>query len=76
MFRRKKEMQSLINASRKSLAEAENKITERNKIIKNQMEENKLLKAKIVDLENNIEFLTNNLCSRKLKELVQPSHQN
>ena len=33
-------------------------------------------RKRITDLENNIEFLTNNLCSRKLKELVQPSHQN
>lgn len=31
---------------------------------------------KIKDLENNIEFLTNNIGSRKLKELVRPSHQN
>ncbi len=33
-------------------------------------------RKRIIDLENNIEFLTNNLGSRKLKELVQPSHQN
>lgn len=33
-------------------------------------------RKRIIDLENNIEFLTNNIGSRKLKELVQPSHQN
>ena len=33
-------------------------------------------RKRIIDLEKNIEFLTNNIGSRKLKELVQPSHQN
>lgn len=33
-------------------------------------------RKRIIDLENNIEFLTNNLGSRKLKELVQRSNQN
>lgn len=75
MFKRRKEMQSLINSSRKSLAEAENKITERNKLMKYQYETNKKLKTKIVDLENNIEFLVNNLSPKK-RELARPDNQN
>lgn len=64
MFRSRKEMQSLIDSSRKSLAEAELQIAEKEQ-----------LKSKIKDLENNIEFLVNNLSAKK-RELVQPSHQN
>lgn len=75
MFKRRKEMQALINASRKSLAEAEERIDERNKLIKNQAEEIKALKDRIVDLENNIEFLYNNLSTSK-KKLVRPENQN
>lgn len=75
MFRRKRELQSLVNASRKSLAEAEMKIAERNKLIKLEVEENARLKDKIKDLENNIEFLVNNLSSKK-RELVRPQNQN
>lgn len=67
------EMQSLIVASRKSLANAEERVTERNKLIKNQSEEIRTLKAKIVDLENNIELLVNNSKCKKLKELVTDS---
>ena len=75
MFRSRKEMQSLIDSSRKSLAEAELQIAERNKLIKNEIAEKEQLKSKIKDLENNIEFLVNNLSAKK-RELVQPSHQN
>lgn len=75
LFKKIKELQSLVNASRKSLAEAEEKITERNKLIEIQRAENKKLKAKIVDLENNIEILYNNLSSKK-RELVRPKTQN
>ena len=64
------EMQSLINSSRKSLANAEERVKERNKLIKIQSEDIKTLKNKIVDLENNIELLVNNSRSKKLKELV------
>ena len=70
------EMQSLIDASRKSLANAENRVVERNKSIKNQSEEIKTLKAKIVDLENNIELLTNNFECRKLKEVINSDQTN
>ena len=75
MFISRKEMQSLIDSSRKSLAEAELQITERNKLIRNEIAEKEQLKSKIKDLENNIEFLVNNLSAKK-RELVQPSHQN
>lgn len=75
MFKRRKELQGLVNASRKALTEAETKIAERNKLLEYKCEENKVLKAKIVDLENNIEFLVNNLSSKK-RELVQRSNQN
>lgn len=75
MLRSRKEMQSLINASRKALAEAETEISERNKLIRTEIAEKEQLKSKIKDLENNIEFLVNNLSSKK-RELVQPSHQN
>ncbi len=75
MFRRKKEMQTLINASRKALAEAEEKVTERNKLLEVYVERNAEQKRKIVDLENNIEFLVNNLSPKK-KELARPGNQN
>ena len=75
MFISRKEMQSLIDSSRKSLAEAELQIAERNKLIRNEIAEKEQLKSKIKDLENNIEFLVNNLSAKK-RELVQPSHQN
>ena len=73
MFRSRKEMQSLIDSSRKLLAEAELQIAERNKLIRNEIAEKEQLKSKIKDLENNIEFLVNNLSAKK-RELVQPSH--
>ncbi len=75
MLRSRKEMQSLINASRKALAEAETKILERNKLIRTEIAEKEQLKSKIKDLENNIEFLVNNLSTEK-RELVRPLNQN
>lgn len=74
MLRSRKEMQSLINASRKALAEAETKILERNKLIRTEIAEKEQLKSKIKDLENNIEFLVNNLSTEK-RELVRPLNQ-
>lgn len=44
MFRRSKEKQSLINASRKSLAEAESKIQNRNILISDLQKENTALR--------------------------------
>ena len=59
-FKTRKEMQSLINASRKSLKNAEEKIEQRNNLLRSQTEEIKALKSRIKDLENNVEFLYNN----------------
>lgn len=75
MFRRKKEMQSLIDSNRKTLADAEGKIQERNKLLEIYVKRNAELKNRIVDLENNVEFLVNNLSAKK-KELVRPGNQN
>ncbi len=75
IFKTRKELQSLVNASRKSLAEAEERVFERNKLIGYQADEIKELKSKIKDLENNVEFLVNNLTKLK-KELVRPGNQN
>ena len=75
MFKKRKEMQSLIDASRKSLARAEVKIAERNKLLRNEIKEKEQLKSKIKDLENNIEFLINNLSPKK-RELARPDNQN
>lgn len=67
------EKQSLITASRKSLARAEETITERNKLIKLQREQIEEQKSKITDLKNNIEILVNNSKNKKIKELVTDS---
>lgn len=76
LFRKTKELQSLVNASRKALTDAEKKIEDlkhlrlqeqrNNELI---LKENAKLKDKIVDLENNEEFLANNLSAKK-RELV------
>lgn len=70
MFRKKKELQALVNTSRKALANAEEKIAERNKLLQYQQDTIQNLKSKIIDLENNIEFLTNNSRNKKIRELV------
>ena len=67
LFRTRKEMQSLINASRKSLKNAEEKIEQRNNLLRSQTEEVKALKSRIKDLENNIEILVHNSKNRKIK---------
>lgn len=64
------EMQSLIIASRKSLARAEETITERNRIIKLQREQIQEQKSTITDLKNNAEISVNNSKDDKIKELV------
>ena len=74
-FKTRKEMQSLINASRKSLKNAEEKIEQRNNLLRSQTEEIKALKSRIKDLENNVEFLYNNLTPKK-RELVRHENQN
>lgn len=77
MFNRqsKKDMQRLIDASRKALANAEERIAERNKFIQYEVERNKELELKIKTLEDNIEFLYNNLSPQK-KKLVRPDKLN
>lgn len=73
MFRTKKEMQSLIDTSRKSLADAEVKIEERNKLIKTTREENRELKELVKEIKR---LATSNRYGRpdvilnKVKELV------
>lgn len=73
MFRTKKEMQSLIDTSRKSLADAEVKIEERNKLIKTTREENRELKELVKEIKR---LTTSNRYGRpdvilnKVKELV------
>lgn len=73
MFKRRKEMQSLINLSRKSLADAEAKIEERNKLIKTTREENRELKELVKEIKR---LATSNRYGRpdvilnKVKELV------
>ena len=77
LFRKTKELQSLVNESRRALVNAEEKIEDlqhlrlqdqrNNALI---LKENAKLKAKIVDLENNVEFLYNNL-SAKNKALIE-----
>lgn len=70
------EMQSLIDASRKSLANAEDRVLERNRLIRIQSKEIEELKSKIVDLENNIELLANNSKCKKIKEVINSDETN
>ena len=70
------EAESLARAIRKSLANAENRITERNKLIKTQREQIKEQKERITDLENNIEFLFNNLSEQKKKLVIDGKSKN
>ena len=79
MFKRRKEMQSLINSSRKSLANAEIQIAERNKIIEVTVEENRELKELVKEIKR---LATSNRYGRpdvilnKVKELVRPLNLN
>lgn len=75
MFKSKKDMQGLIDATRKSLADAEMKVVERNKLIEYLEQKNKDLENRIRELESNIEFLYNNLSPQK-KKLVRPDKLN
>ena len=69
------EKQSLIEASRKDLFKAEIQVVERSKMINKQAEHIKCLESRITDLENNVEFLYNNLSPAK-KKLARPDNQN
>jgi hypothetical protein len=70
MFRRLKEMTSLNRASRKALERLE----VRNCILRDYIAENRKLRERVIDLENNVEFLVNNLSPKK-KELARPDNQ-
>jgi len=59
MFKKRKELQSLVDTTRKSLANAEMQIAERNKMIRDLIEENRILKEKNKNLEIKIEDLKN-----------------
>ena len=70
-----KALKSTINSLQKELQNEKEKNSYLTKdcvvLLKNSSNDRK----KIIDLENNIEFLVNNLSAKK-RELVQPSHQN
>lgn len=73
MFRTKKEMQSLINSSRKSLADAEIQIAERNKLIEVIVEENRELKELVKEIKRlttSNRYGRPNVILNKVKELV------
>ena len=75
MFKRRRDLQKLLDATRKNLLDVEDAIGERNKMIKCQVEQISELKKKIVDLEYNVEFLVDNLSPQK-KKLVRTENQN
>ena len=73
------EKQSLINSSRRSLADAEQRITQRNKVIEYQEDKSKKLNHKLTVLEafiNSNDYGNPTLRLQKLKELVRPGNQN
>jgi len=75
MFKRRRDLQKLLDTTRKNLLEVEDAIGERNKLIKCQLEQIIELKKKIVDLEYNVEFLVDNLSPQK-KKLARTENQN
>lgn len=78
MFNRKliKTLKTTINSLENDLENEKQKNSYLTKDLVVMIQNQTRSRKRIIDLENNIEFLTNNLGSRKLKELVQPSHQN
>lgn len=84
MFKRVliKTLKKVINNLEDENANLKSKVEQRDLILKDYQKEHEILlnnsaeyRAKITDLENNIEFLYNNLTPKK-KELVRPSNQN
>ena len=72
------EQQSLINSSRRSLANAERQIEDRNKVIEYQEEKYKKLKNKLTVLEayiNSNDYGNPTIRLQKLKELARPDNQ-
>lgn len=78
MFNRKliKTLKATINSLENDLENEKQKNSYLTKDLVVMIQNQTRSRKRIIDLENNIEFLTNNIGSRKLKELVQPSHQN
>lgn len=78
MFNRKliKTLKATINSLENDLENEKQKNSYLTKDLVVMIQNETKSRKRITDLENNIEFLTNNLGSRKLKELVQSSHQN
>ena len=77
MFNRKliKTLKNTINSLQEELQNEKEKNSYLTKDCVVLIENSSKDRKKIIDLENNIEFLVNNLSAKK-RELVQPSHQN
>lgn len=84
MFKRilVKTLKNIINDLENENTNLKLKIEQRDLMLQDYQKEHEILlnnsaeyRAKITDLENNIEFLYNNLTPKK-KELVRPSNQN
>lgn len=80
MFISKNLHNKIIKAKEKEITDLKLKVEQRDLILKDYQEEHEILlnnaselRAKIVDLENNIELLVNNL-SGKNKELISDYH--
>lgn len=78
MFNRKliKTLKATINSLENDLENEKQKNSYLTKDLVVMIQNQTRSRKRIIDLENNIEFLTNNIGSRKLKELVQRSNQN
>lgn len=81
MFISKKLHNKILKAKEREIADLKLKVEQRDIMLKDYQEEHEILlnnvselKSKIADLENNIEFLTNNSKSKIIKELVR-DHQ-
>ena len=70
-----KTLKNVINNLEDENTKLKLKIEQRDLMIKTLLSSSEENKAKIVDLENNVEFLYSNLTPKK-KELVRPSNQN
>lgn len=84
MFNRKliNTLKTVINNLEKENKDLKMKIEQRDIVLKDYQEEHEILlnnsaehRQKITDLENNIEFLVNNLTPKK-RELARPDNQN
>lgn len=72
-----KTLKATINDLEDNLKAERTKVTERDKLIKGYQEEQEVLlnnlselRAKIADLENNLDFVVNNIDDTKLKEVL------